>query len=418
MGLEGTLRVFSLNDIFQVLGFQRKSGVLTVEGEEDTVAISFLGGQIVSADSSARRLEDRIGSLMVRAGRVSEEDLARVIEMQKQTHQRLGFLLIRERLVTPEDLRAALRLQILRIVFSAFRWTDGKFRFNQQSPIDYDTDHMAPVPTESVLMEAAQIQDEWPLLQKKISSTDAVFRRAPGVENLRLVTGTEDAGEGSLLVTRPEAETWRLIDGERSVAEIAERAFLSDFEVFKGTAGLLNRNLILEGRSPIETPAAPAARPASRLTGPVLLLWGLAAGLLALAAYLLPRNPWNPLLHSPGETRELAEFLKSVSLARLVRIERAVRVYYDSSGKYPRSLEDLVAAGILEREEIRDPYRRPYRYILRPDNGRFGLYGRNARGEIDLDLSIERSLAPVSELYPAPARLRQVDRRPGVQVIE
>jgi KDO2-lipid IV(A) lauroyltransferase len=181
MALEGTLRVFSLNDIFQVLGFQRKSGVLTVEGEEDTVAISFLSGQIVSADSSARRLEDRIGSLMVRAGRVSEEDLARVIEMQKQTHQRLGFLLIREGLVTPEDLRAALRLQILRIVFSAFRWTDGKFRFNQQSPVYYDTDHMAPVPTESVLMEAAQIQDEWPLLQKRIRSTEAVFRRALGV---------------------------------------------------------------------------------------------------------------------------------------------------------------------------------------------------------------------------------------------
>ena len=32
MGLEGTLRVFSINDIFQVLGLQRKSGVLVVEG--------------------------------------------------------------------------------------------------------------------------------------------------------------------------------------------------------------------------------------------------------------------------------------------------------------------------------------------------------------------------------------------------
>ena len=41
MGLEGTLKVFSLNDIFQVLGLQRKSGVLTVEGEADTVTISY-----------------------------------------------------------------------------------------------------------------------------------------------------------------------------------------------------------------------------------------------------------------------------------------------------------------------------------------------------------------------------------------
>src|SRR6266542_522278 len=180
MGLEGTLRVFSLTDIFQVLGLQRKSGTLTVEGEEDTVTVSFLGGQVVSADSSARRLENRIGTLLVRAGRINEEQLNRILEVQKESQQRLGFLLIRERLVTPEDLREALRLQIFRIVFSSFRWTDGRFRFTQEASIDYDADHMSPVPTESILMEAAQMLDEWPILQKKARSRSESRRRKPG----------------------------------------------------------------------------------------------------------------------------------------------------------------------------------------------------------------------------------------------
>ena len=97
-------------------------------------------------------------------------------------------------------------------------------------------------------------------------------------------------------------------------------------------------------------------------------------------------------------------------------IERAVRIFYDSSGRYPRSLEDLVVAGILEEDALRDPYGRFYRYILRAEDGKFGLYGRNARGQIDLDLSLERSLAPVSELRPAPSRPSPADRaaeRPG-----
>src|SRR5262252_8372108 len=145
MGIEGTLRVFSLNDIFQVLGLQRKSGVLTVEGEDDTITIAFLGGQVVSAESAARRLDNRIGSLLVRAGRLTQENLDAVLHVQTDTQQRLGFLLIRERLVTPEDLREALRLQIFRIVFSAFRWMDGRFRFSQEGAIDYDADHMSPV---------------------------------------------------------------------------------------------------------------------------------------------------------------------------------------------------------------------------------------------------------------------------------
>ncbi|HEV2063468.1 MAG TPA: DUF4388 domain-containing protein, partial [Thermoanaerobaculia bacterium] len=259
MGLEGTLRVFSLTDIFQVLGLQRKSGTLTVEGEDDTVTVSFLGGQVVSADSSGRRLKNRIGTLLVRAGRINEEQLNRILRMQTESQQRLGFLLIRERLVTPEDLREALRLQIFRIIFSAFRWTDGRFRFSQEGPIDYDADHMAPVPTESILMETAQMLDEWPILQKKVRSRDIVFRRVPGVENLRLIVSPEDAHEGTLAVSRPEAETWRWIDGIRTVADIMERAFLSDFDVLKGFANLLDRNLIVEARAgPERLPEVPA----------------------------------------------------------------------------------------------------------------------------------------------------------------
>ena len=418
MGLEGTLRVFSINDIFQVLGLQRKSGVLVVEGPDDTVTISFLGGQVVSAESATHRLDNRIGSLLVRGGRVNDEQLARILHLQKESQQRLGFLLIRERLVTPEDLREALRLQIFRIVFSSFRWTDGRFRFTQEASIDYDADHMSPVPTESILMEAAQMMDEWPMLEKKVRSRDIVYRRAPGVEKLHLVHGGEEAGEGVLAVSRAEAETWRWVDGKRDVTDLLERAFLSDFEVYKGLAELSDRNLIVEGLPrPAALPARPAPRP-SRLPAAPVLLWAAILGVVLLAVWLVPRNPWNLLLRPPAQSSESATLFKSVSLARLVALERAVRVFYDSSGQYPRSLEDLVVAGVLSERALEDPYGRSYRYILRSEDGKFGLYGRNAEGNIDLDLSLDRTLAPVAEIRPAGSRSRVQDRRPGVQVVE
>ena len=112
MGLEGTLKVFSLTDIFQMLGLQRKTGVLVVEGEDDTVTISFLGGHVVAAESAARRLENRLGNLLIRAGYVTQEQLDHVVAVQNETQQRMGFLLVRERLVEPQELREALRLQI------------------------------------------------------------------------------------------------------------------------------------------------------------------------------------------------------------------------------------------------------------------------------------------------------------------
>jgi hypothetical protein len=403
VGLEGTLRVFSLTDIFQMLGLQRKTGVLTVEGEDDTVTISFLGGQVVAAESEARRLENRLGNLLLRAGYVTQEQLDHVLAMQKETQQRMGFLLVRERLVDPQELREALRLQISRIVYSAFRWSDGKFRFTQEGMVDYDADHMAPVTTDTILMEAAQMVDEWPLLQKKIGSVSTVYRRAPGVENLRLVTGVKNPPEGTLSVSRAEAETWRWTDGQRTIGEIMERAFLSDFDVLKGTVELMGRHLIERGAAVREPEPSPATLPARSpgIGARALLLWVVLAVLAAGAVYLIPRNPANLFFREPGSAEEGAELGKAVSLNRAVSIERAVRIYYDASGRYPRLLEDLVVAGILEEDALRDPYGRFYRYILRAEDGKFGLYGRNASGQIDLDLSLERSLAPVAGVRSA-----------------
>ena len=156
--------------------------------------------------------------------------------------------------------------------------------------------------------------------------------------------------------------------------------------------------------------------------GRAIGLWVALAALSALSVWLMPRNPANLLFRPAGEIRETADLLKAISINRAVSVERAVRIYYDASGRYPRALEDLVVAGILDEDGLRDPYERFYRYILRAEDGKFGLYGRNALGQIDLDLSLERSLAPVSELRPAPTRQKEEkeksDEKPSVLVVE
>jgi len=423
VGLEGTLKVFSLTEIFQMLGLQRKTGILSVEGEDDAITISFLEGQVVAAESRSHRLENRLGNLLLRGGHVTQEQLDRILVLQKQSKERMGALLVREGLLEPEDLRDAVRLQISRIVYSAFRWPDGRFHFTQEGRVDYDKEHVAPVATETVLMEAAQIVDEWPLFEKKVGSLSTVYRRAAGVEGLKLVSGQKNAPEGTLSVSKSEAGTWRWIDGKRTVGEIMERAFLSDFEVLKGTVDLLARHLIEPGRVEVEREPLPPLEPAATMVeaapaGKAPLIWAALFLLTALGAYLFPRNPANVLLRPIGEMPEIPELLKSVSLNRAVSVERAIRIYYDATGRYPKSLEDLVVAGMLEEDSLRDPYGRFYRYILRAEDGKFGLYGRNAQGQIDLDLALERSLAPVSELRPARSRPAQPNERPSVLVVE
>jgi len=47
MAVEGTLDLFKLPEILQLISQQKKTGILTVQGQQDIVAISFLNGRIV-----------------------------------------------------------------------------------------------------------------------------------------------------------------------------------------------------------------------------------------------------------------------------------------------------------------------------------------------------------------------------------
>lgn len=401
-----------------MLGMQRKSGVLTVEGGKDTISVGFLTGKVVSVDSTSNPIDNRLGSLLVKAGRLSEEELAGALEMQKKRPERLGRLLLTEGIVRVEDLREAFRIQLHRILFAAFGWTDGRFRFAPQSALDHDAEVFTPVPTESILLEAARTFDELPAAEQKIPSYELVFRRTSASHALRLVSAGAGDEDGALTVSKREAETWRWIDGRRTVGDIRERAFLSDLDVLKGISDLLDRGLIEEGYLRETPSAAPAVRGRSRVSFAAVAAWVPVIAAAAFGVYLMPRNPANLLLKPLSENPPVRDLLKANSLARLLTVGRAVRVYYGSTGRYPRTLGQLVAEGILNEDSLKDPYGRFYRYILRSEDGKFALYGRTAAGEIDLDLSHEGQLAPAAEARPAGARPAATpERPPGVEII-
>ncbi|HSD71689.1 MAG TPA: DUF4388 domain-containing protein [Thermoanaerobaculia bacterium] len=417
MSLDGNLRVFSLTEVFQMLGMQRKSGILTVEGPKDTISVGFVTGRIVFVESSSNRIENRLGTLLVKAGRLTEDELAGALELQKKKQGRLGRLLLSEEIVRAEDLREAIRIQVQRILFGAFGWTDGRFRFAPQAVIEHDPEIFQPMPTESILLEAARHFDELPLAEQKIPSNELVFRRAPSAHTRQLVAESSSDQEGALAVSKREAETWKWIDGRRTVAEIRERAFLSDLDVLKGISDLLDRGLIEEGYVR-ETPSAvePSRRRAVSVTA--ILPWIPVIAAAAIAMSFAPRNPANLFLRPVSEIRQARDLLKANSLARLLTVGRAVRMYYGATGRYPRTLGQLVAEGILDEEALQDPYGRFYRYILRPEDGKFALNGRSAKGQIDLDLAHEGQLAPVTEVHPSGTPPASLPERPaGVQVV-
>ena len=80
MALAGTLKDVSLADIFQLIALQKKTGYLTLRNEADVVTVTFMEGSVVGAESLNKRLEDRLGHVLVKTGRISREELAKALD--------------------------------------------------------------------------------------------------------------------------------------------------------------------------------------------------------------------------------------------------------------------------------------------------------------------------------------------------
>jgi hypothetical protein len=406
MALEGTLRDFSLADIFQLIGLQRKTGVLTLRSKEDTVTVTFLDGKVVGADSLDRRLENRLGSVLIRTGYLTQDQLNRALEIQKETLQRLGFILTHYGIISAESLREAIQLQITQIVYRLFRWHDGDYHFSQETTIEYDRDNVTPISAESILMEGARMIDEWPIIEKRIRSYDMVFRKKLTDQEI-VVVGADDADEidfdgtaskkrkggfsESIRITQEEKSIYSMVDGTMTVGEIVEVSRLPEFDTNKALYELLTRDLIEEVRGASAAAVLQQATPVDEFEvaeTPVPLPLVLILVVIALASLVTSvKNPLNNIRPLTGGMSAIGTTRKAISLQRIEAIGQALEKFNDVNGRLPTELSEL-APNYIGTSLLRDPWGNPFKY-LQPAN-RYLVIGFSADGRPDTDLYLER----------------------------
>jgi hypothetical protein len=412
MALEGTLRDFSLADIFQLIGLQRKTGVLTLRHKDDTVTVTFLDGKVVGADSLSHRLENRLGHVLIKSGLLTVEQLGRALEIQKETLQRLGFILTHYGIIPPDALKQAIQLQILQIVYRLFRWKDGDYHFSQETTIEYDRDNVVPVTAESILMEGARMIDEWPIIEKRIRSYDMVFRKKATSQEI-VVVGAEDADEidfdaspaaarkkkaaasggDRIRISQEEKSIYDLVDGARTVGDVVESSRLPEFDTNKALYELLTRDLVEEVRGGAAAAAAEAAPldETEVAETPVPLPLVLALAILVIVSlatsFKNPLNTLHPL--APAGTSAVNETKKAISMERIETIGEGIEKYSGMNGHLPAHLQDLTPYYVTQAI-LHDPWGNAYRYL--PGPSRYLVAGFTADGRPDTDLFLSHTL--------------------------
>ncbi len=407
MALAGTLKDFSLADIFQLIALQKKTGYLTLRNEADVVTVTFMEGSVVGAESLNKRLEDRLGHVLVKTGRISREELTKALEIQRQTLQRLGYILVAEGFVDATSLKTALAIQMQQTIFRLFRWKNGDYNFEPHDAVEYDRENVAPMAAESILMEGIRMLDEWPIIEKKIPSFERIFEKiplpvppvldtrtdAPPLDDAALF-GTVSPKSAPPKTPQPEAAAVRLsqeemavyqnVNGVFTVQEIIDRSGMNEFDTCKALFELLNRQLI----RPVMPAAAEAPLEAKRrMVSPDALGRVVAALAVVWFAISLLLLPFHPLDYLPSSNSPYSrDRLILESRLKLQGVTRAIHVFQLRNGRLPTSLDELVRVGYLLPSGISDPYGNPFIYQV-TDNG-YNLAARDKKGEIPEDLMV------------------------------
>lgn len=383
MALEGTIKDFGLPDIFQLIGLQKKTGLLTLKNEKDQVTVSFESGMVVAADSSTKRLEDRLGNVLVKQGKLSKEKLDEALQTQKATLQRLGHVLVTQNYITEKDLKDAIQVQVSQLVFKVFRWRDGEYHFAPTDTVDYDRELFNPMSADFILMEGIRMVDEWPIIEKKIPSMDIVFRSVVDPGLIEVAPSGDDAlgglggGEAKraasssnrIRLSAEEERVFRKVDGTRTVQGIVDASGMSEFDTCRVLYDLLNRNLIsTAGRGAAATAEPGVKRAAAVSSTPGYVLAGAALLLAAASVFAHRAEPFAILSRPPALRPSYDRMVEGVRLARLERLDRSVVAFRMRNGAVPGTLEELVEQGLVDRTYLKDPWERPFHYAI-TENG-------------------------------------------------
>ncbi len=247
MALVGNIRDFGLSDFLYLVDRGYKTGCLHLDRPNDMAALFFERGKLVSA---YRNRAETVTDLLVSRGKLSADQATHVLEtFRADGSLSVSAALIDRQIIARDDLQGMLQTHIEESIYTLFGWPEGDFRFEQnQRPEPEYLIMPTPLPVEHLIMEGVRRIDEWSRIRDRIPSTDMVVRFL-------------DQSDGKAKGINLAPEEWRVfarINGRDTLAEIAAKTNMSDFDVCRIVYGFLTAGLVDVLRRQI--PGAPTSR--------------------------------------------------------------------------------------------------------------------------------------------------------------
>lgn len=214
---KGNLEHFGLQELLQTLSHGARTGTLHIERGNEKVAIVFETGHITFVRTGVTS-QIRLRSILLRCEMVSEQELAKAREDQKDTGMLLGRALLERGVLDDMQLSQALRLKAEEELFDLFLWEDGTFEFypdvTESTPEDQINQiTRIQVDPMSVIIEGLRQADEWKIIRDKLSDLRWILLPTPGAP-----------------IPAESHSVWKMLDGTQSIEDVLRSSATTRFD--------------------------------------------------------------------------------------------------------------------------------------------------------------------------------------------
>jgi hypothetical protein len=214
MAVTGNLKTMLPGDLLQWLSLGQKTGTLVVTNKSVEKKVFLKHGRVISSASNDPR--DYLGQFLISHGFLTEQELMKAMEVQRQSGILLGKILVMIDVISEPDLLRLMRLKAEEEIYDIFLWQEGDFRF-----IDDELPTMEMIPLKvdvtGIIMEGTRRVDEWSRIREVIPHDVMIPIVAKTIPSADL----DEVGRTIV----------NAIDGKRTIAEIELEARSSLFVV-------------------------------------------------------------------------------------------------------------------------------------------------------------------------------------------
>lgn len=231
----GNLRDHSIPETLVYLNRTRATGTLSVNTPLFTKSIYLIKGDAIFASSSYE--DDRLGEMLLKAGKITVEQYDKSVEMLKTTGKRQGAILVELGYLTPKELFWGVKYQVKEIIYSLFQLEDGAYEFEEG---DVPTQEVITLKLSmgNLIYEGVKRIDNWTRIRKEMPDTGTVLKLSGDPMNLFQ----------EIELSPQDRKILSLIDGKRTIKEVMDNSWLSSFEALKTLYVLWSIGILAEKR--------------------------------------------------------------------------------------------------------------------------------------------------------------------------